>query len=81
MNKLPYSLKKDYFSITKKLRELVKELQLDTLIVVDGAIMLFSALALVNLHVKHILWEHYSFNFTGNRLVRTLGKIFSFNKM
>ena len=74
MNKLPYSLKKDYFSITKKLRELVKELQLDTLIVVDGVIMLFSALALVNLHVKHILWEHYSFNFTGNRLVRTLGK-------
>ncbi|HHF1901978.1 TPA: lipooligosaccharide biosynthesis family 4 glycosyltransferase LsgC, partial [Haemophilus influenzae] len=60
--------------ITKKLRELVKELQLDTLIVVDGAIMLFSALALVNLNIKHILWEHYSFNFTGNRLVRTLGK-------
>ena len=41
---------------------------------VDGAIMLFSALALVNLNIKHILWEHYSFNFTGNRLVRTLGK-------
>ena len=41
---------------------------------VDGAIMLFSALALVNLNIKHILWEHYSFNFTGNRLVRTLSK-------
>ncbi len=29
---------------------------------------------MVNLNIKHILWEHYSFNFTGNRLVRTLGK-------
>lgn len=74
MNKLPYSLKKDYFSITKNLRQCVKSLQLDTLIVVDGAIMLFAALALLNLNVKSILWEHYAFHFSGNRLVRTMGK-------
>lgn len=74
MNKLPYSLKKDYFSITKNLRHLIKTLQLDTLVVVDGAIMLFAALALLNLKVKSILWEHYAFHFAGNRLVRTMGK-------
>ncbi len=40
----------------------------------DGVVVLFSALALVNLNIKHILWEHYSFNFAGNRLVRFFGK-------
>lgn len=47
--------------IISKLRQLLKEEQVDVLIVVESMSVLFSLPATLGLPVKHICWEHFNF--------------------
>jgi len=62
--------------IIYKLRKLLKEKCIDTLIVVETMSVLFTLPATFGLPVKHICWEHFNFNNdlgkSGRRLARQL---------
>lgn len=49
-------------SIVYKIRKLLKEKCIDTLIVVETMSILFTLPATLGLPVKHICWEHFNFN-------------------
>ena len=49
-------------SIIYKIRKLLKEKNIDTLIVVETMSVLFTLPAIIGLPVKHICWEHFNFN-------------------
>lgn len=59
-----------------KIRKLLKEERIDTLIVVETMAVLFTLPAIVGLSVKHICWEHFNFNSDldkgGRRIARQL---------
>ena len=63
-------------SIIKRLRKLIKQEAIDTLIVVETMSVLFTLPAVVGLPVKHICWEHFNFNNdlgkSGRRIARQL---------
>lgn len=63
-------------SIIKRIRNLLKEEYIDTLIVVETMSVLFTLPAIIGLPVKHICWEHFNFNNdlgkTGRRIARQL---------
>ena len=62
--------------IIYKIRKLLKEEQIDTLIVVESMSVLFTLPATIGLPVNHICWEHFNFNNDlgkyGRRLARQL---------
>lgn len=45
-----------------RLRKLLKEQRIDTLIVVETMAVLFTLPAVLGLAVKHVCWEHFNFN-------------------
>lgn len=49
-------------SIIYKIRKLLKEKNIDTLIVVETMSVMFTLPATLGLPVKHICWEHFNFN-------------------
>ena len=63
-------------NIIYKLRKLLKEKCIDTLIVVETMSVLFTLPAVIGLPVKHICWEHFNFNNdlgkSGRRIARQL---------
>lgn len=63
-------------SIIKRIRSLLKEEDIDTLIVVETMSVLFTLPAIIGLPVKYICWEHFNFNSdlgrSGRRLARQL---------
>lgn len=78
LEKISFSNK--YFSIIHRLRQFIREQNIDTVISVDSMLCLFSTPAIRFLNVKHICWEH--FNFTADlgektrRYARLLAAIF-----
>lgn len=62
--------------IIYKIRKLLKEENIDTLIVVETMSVLFTLPATLGLSVKHICWEHFNFNSDlgkkGRRIARQL---------
>lgn len=63
-------------NIIYKVRRLLKEENIDTLIVVETMSVLFTLPAILGMSVKHICWEHFNFNNDlgkkGRRLARQL---------
>ncbi|ALF59151.1 glycosyltransferase family 4 protein [Psychrobacter urativorans] len=63
-------------NIIYKIRSLLKEERIDTLIVVETMSVLFTLPATLGLPVKHICWEHFNFNNdlgnSGRRIARQL---------
>lgn len=59
-----------------KIRKILKEERIDTLIVVETMAVLFTLPATIGLSVKHICWEHFNFNSDlgkrGRRIARQL---------
>lgn len=59
-----------------KIRKLLKDERIDTLIVVETMSVLFTLPAVLGLSVKHICWEHFNFNYdlgkVGRRIARQL---------
>lgn len=62
--------------IINRLRKLIKEEEIDILIVVETMSVLFTLPAVIGLSVKHICWEHFNFNNDlgkyGRRIARQL---------
>lgn len=63
-------------NIIYKIRSLLKEERIDTLIVVETMSVLFTLPATLGLPIKHICWEHFNFNNalgkSGRRIARQL---------
>ena len=63
-------------NIIHKIRSLLKEERIDTLIVVETMSVLFTLPATLGLPIKHICWEHFNFNNdlgkSGRRIARQL---------
>ncbi|MCG3843600.1 glycosyltransferase family 4 protein [Psychrobacter sp. Ps1] len=63
-------------NIINRIRKLLKEEEVDTLIVVETMSVLFTLPAVIGLPVKHICWEHFNFNNdlgkSGRRIARQL---------
>lgn len=59
-----------------RIRRLLKEERIDTLIVVETMAVLFTLPAIIGLSVKHVCWEHFNFNSDlgkrGRRIARQL---------
>jgi len=59
-----------------RIRQLLKEERIDTLIVVETMAVLFTLPAIIGLSVKHVCWEHFNFNSDlgkrGRRIARQL---------
>lgn len=56
------SFSKNYIQVVKKLRSFCKTNSIDTLVIVESMLALFSVPALAGLGIKHICWEHFNFN-------------------
>lgn len=56
------SFKKNFFNTIIKIRNFIKNNNIETLIVVDSISCVFTVPALMGLNVKHICWEHFNFN-------------------
>lgn len=69
------SMKKNGISGILKLRNFVAENKIDTLIVVDSILCVFSVPALMFLKTKHICWEHFNFNVSLGVNYRKFGRI------
>ena len=62
------SFKKNFVCTVWKLRQFIKNHNVDTLVVVDSISCLFTIPATIGLDIKHLCWEH--FNFKNNNGVR-----------
>lgn len=75
------SFAKNYFGAVRKLREYLKTNNIQTLIVVESMLALFSLPASSGLKLNHITWEHFNYNVDlGKRsrsLARHLARFFS----
>ncbi|HDZ33952.1 MAG TPA: glycosyltransferase family 4 protein [Pseudoalteromonas sp.] len=62
--------------IIHRLRQVIKDNDIDVLIVIESMLVLFTLPAVLGLPVKHICWEHFNFNSDlgrkGRRLARQL---------
>lgn len=68
------SMKKHSISACLKIRNFVKQYNIQTLIVVDSITCVFTVPALVGLKVNHICWEHFNFNVDLGIAFRRLGR-------
>ena len=75
------SFSKQYLQTILKLRIFLKENKVDTLVVVESMLSLFSLPAKIGLVINHITWEHFNYNVTlgqkGRALSRHLSRLFS----
>ncbi|ESK38440.1 hypothetical protein P256_01979 [Acinetobacter nectaris CIP 110549] len=68
------SFKKNFLGCISQLRSLVKEKNLESLIIVDSILCVFSVPALSFLKIKHICWEHFNFNVDLGVKMRSIGR-------
>ena len=61
-------------NIIYKIRNLLKEEYIDTLIVVETMAVLFTLPATLGLPVKHICWEHFNFNNDSGKASRRIAR-------
>lgn len=63
-------------NIIWKIRKILKQESIDTIIVVESMLVLFTLPAILGLSIKHICWEHFNFNSdlgkSGRRVARQL---------
>lgn len=75
------SMAKNYFSTVLKLRAFLKQHNIETLIVVESMLALFSLPAVIGLNINHITWEHFNYNVDlgkkTRRIARYLSRLFS----
>ncbi len=75
------SFSKQYLNTVLKLRKFIKENKVNTLIVVESMLSLFSLPAKIGLGIHHITWEHFNYNVTlgqkGRVIARHLSRLFS----
>lgn len=75
------SFSKQYLQTVFKLRNFLKDNKVNTLIVVESMLSLFSLPARIGLNINHITWEHFNYNVTlgqgGRALSRHLSRLFS----
>ncbi|MBF0784791.1 glycosyltransferase family 4 protein [Muribacter muris] len=74
---------KHYISTIRKLRTFIKHHGIETLIVVESMLSLFSLPSIIGLQVKHITWEHFNYNVDlgkkARRFSRHLSRLLSDN--
>lgn len=68
------SMKKNFIGCCYKVRQFVKQHDIDTIIVVDSILCMFTVPALIGLKVQHICWEHFNFNVDLGVSFRGLGR-------
>lgn len=68
------SMKKNFIGCCYKVRQFVKQHDIDTIIVVDSILCMFTVPALIGLKVQHICWEHFNFNVDLGVSFRRLGR-------
>ncbi|TCM64369.1 glycosyltransferase involved in cell wall biosynthesis [Acinetobacter calcoaceticus] len=68
------SMKKNYISALWKIRKYILQHEVDTLIVVDSILCMFTVPALMGLKTKHICWEHFNFNVDLGVSFRRIGR-------
>lgn len=68
------SFKRQLFPTIKKIRNFVKDNQIDVLIDVDSILCVFTVPALIGLSTKHICWEHFNFKTNLGLRYRDLGR-------
>lgn len=68
------SFKKNIIGTIGKIRQFVKEHNIDTLVVVDSIACVFTVPALYGLNINHICWEHFNFNVNLGVKLRDLGR-------
>ncbi|QIW15375.1 glycosyl transferase family 1 [Pasteurellaceae bacterium RH1A] len=70
----PVSATKSYFSTVSQLRSFLIQHKIDTLIVVESMLSLFSLPAVFGLKIKHITWEHFNYNVDLGKRLRRLAR-------
>lgn len=68
------SFKTNFFGVVYKLRNFVKNNEIDSLVVVDSISCIFTVPALYGLKINHICWEHFNFNVNLGAKSRDLGR-------
>lgn len=68
------SMKKNFIGCCLKIRKFVQSNNIDTLIVVDSILCVFTVPALWGLKVNHICWEHFNFNVNLGVEFRDIGR-------
>lgn len=68
------SMKKNFIGCCYKVRQFVKQHDIDTIIVVDSILCMFTVPALIGLKIQHICWEHFNFNVDLGVSFRSLGR-------
>lgn len=68
------SMKKHFFGALWKIRKFIISNNIDTLIVVDSILCVFTVPALLGLKLNHICWEHFNFNVDLGVYFRPLGR-------
>lgn len=68
------SFKKHFLSTTWKIRQFVRQHNIDTLVVVDSISCMFTVPALAGLNIKHICWEHFNFKNNNGVKFRDIGR-------
>lgn len=68
------SFKKEYIKTVIKIRNYIKENNIETLIVVDSLTCIFTIPALLGLRINHICWEHFNFNNNNGIYLRDLAR-------
>lgn len=68
------SMKKNFIGCCYKVRQFVKQHDIDTIIVVDSILCVFTVPALIGLKIQHICWEHFNFNVDLGVSFRRLGR-------
>ena len=68
------SMKKNFIGCCYKVRQFVKQHDIDTIIVVDSILCMFTVPALIGLKIQHICWEHFNFKVDLGVSFRRLGR-------
>lgn len=68
------SMKKNFLGAVWRIRNFIKTHHIETLIVVDSILCVFTVPALYRLNVKHICWEHFNFKVNLGVSYRDIGR-------
>lgn len=68
------SIKKHTLGLIKRIRAVLVEEEIQTLIVVDSINCVFTTIACIGLKINHICWEHFNLNVNLGSKFRSLGR-------
>lgn len=68
------SLKKHAFGLIKRIREVLIQESIQTLVVVDSINCVFTTIACMGLKINHICWEHFNLSVNVGSKFRSLGR-------